>query len=202
MSTFKLIALDETSSHSHGTHRRDTDFLLTNGNVYALKVDPPPRTELVRLQQIFAPLKPDHPIPEYKPRNRPYQETFNSPTPVIEIGGNGDCSRDSDEMSNYNGDSDLSTKGEAVATKLNDIIQRMETKLYSSGDDDDPCVHNPLLEEKETFKEDPSQSTYIKTSAKGAFNTLLIELVRVEHVSFTSSLTAATWFAQRRGEVA
>lgn len=62
---------------------------------------------------------------------------MSSSIPAIEIRMSGSSSRISDDVSNYNGDSDLSTKEEAVATKLNDIIQRMETKLYANGEDED-----------------------------------------------------------------
>lgn len=125
-------------------HKNDADYLLTNGNVYTLNVNPPTRTKLVRLQHIFAPLKPDYPTPEYKLQGRPfapftrhYEEILSSSIPTIEIRMSGSSSRISDDVSNYNGDSDLSTKEEAVATKLNDIIQRMETKLYANGEDED-----------------------------------------------------------------
>ncbi|KAL5966273.1 hypothetical protein TSMEX_006010 [Taenia solium] len=170
-STFKLVTLDESSKHSYRMHKKDADFLLTNGNVYTLNVNPHTRTKLVRLQHIFAPLKPDSPMPKYKTQSRPfapfsrhYRETLGSPVPVVEIRRSSSSSRISDDdVSSYNGDSDLSTREEAVATKLNDIIQKMETKLYVNGEDEDPYVHNSALENKQDGKKDLPQPTHIKT---------------------------------------
>ncbi|KAH9286613.1 hypothetical protein ECG_01878 [Echinococcus granulosus] len=167
-SNYKLVPQDESSKYSHKTHKKGLDFLLTNGSIYPLKVDPPVCTELVRLQRNFTPLKPNYPIPEYRsrsgtlaPRSRNHPEAPISLAPTTRMRSY-DSGRSCDDVSSYNFDSDLSTKEEAVALKLSNIIQQMETKMHANGKDKVIYVHNPGLEQKRKVEKDPRQPTYIK----------------------------------------
>ncbi|KAL5112934.1 Thymidylate kinase [Taenia crassiceps] len=103
----------------------------------------------------------DCPKSEYKTQGQP-SAPFSRHYQGTDIKGSNSSGRISDDVSTCSDGSDLSTKEKAVATRLNNIIQEMETRLYASGEDEDLYTRNPVLANKQNVRKDLSQPTQIK----------------------------------------
>ena len=130
--SFKLTSLYNPVENSREAllANKNIDFLIANGSIYAVNVRMPEHTKCIRLSRLEAPLKPDHPFQEYIPPPRrhptPYRRNLPEPETVSSVEKN--ISTDNDSI-NSGSDSNLTSREEAIALKLNNIIERMEANM-------------------------------------------------------------------------
>lgn len=115
------------------------DLIITNGSIYAVKVEPVPIIDCFKLRRINPVIKPDARVRESSIKKKsmaPYfMEPVNSKKPFKEDRNAvvGSICIDTDSTlidgSIKSDESNLTNKEEAVTTKLNDIILRMENNM-------------------------------------------------------------------------
>lgn len=133
-----LAVLPNPPRHRRRSVSRKTDLLFTNGNVFAVKLDPPQHTEMIKMEKRNVPLRRDvppevyvsSPLPKvlYARKSKPNHSTINLYKGTVGLSRTNSLTS-LDTFSNLSCDSNLTSREEAVARKLNNLILKMEADL-------------------------------------------------------------------------
>ncbi|KAM3174104.1 hypothetical protein ACTXT7_011205 [Hymenolepis weldensis] len=115
------------------------NLIITNGSIYAVKVEPVPIIDCIKLRRIKPVIKPDVRVRESSIKKKSMAPYLIKPVSSIKpfkedrnaVAGNICIDTDSTliDTSIMSDESNLTNKEEAVTTKLNDIILRMENNM-------------------------------------------------------------------------